>query len=108
MVAWRDVPVDVSVVGPIATKTMPRIRQVFVESGAGLRGDALERGLFIVRKLMEKEKVAALGPEAHWDFYACTLSSRTIVYKGMLNSSAGALCRRRHRRCCRFRNCRRQ
>ncbi|KAL4447262.1 hypothetical protein ABPG77_007295 [Micractinium sp. CCAP 211/92] len=87
VVAWRDVPVDVSVVGPIALKTMPRIRQVFIESNSGLTGDELERELFIVRKLMEKEKAATLG-EDHWDFYACTLSNRTIVYKGMLNSSA--------------------
>lgn len=63
--------------------------QVFIESNAGLKGDELERELFIVRKLMEKEKAAALG-EDHWDFYACTLSNRTIVYKGMLNSAAGA------------------
>jgi glutamate synthase (ferredoxin) len=87
VVGWRDVPVDTSVVGPIATKTMPRIRQVFIESNAGLKGDELERELFIVRKLMEKEKAAALG-EDHWDFYACSLSNRTIVYKGMLNSAA--------------------
>ena len=57
MVAWRDVPVDVKAVGPIALKTMPRIRQVFIESGAGLAGDELERALFIVRKRMEQEKV---------------------------------------------------
>lgn len=63
--------------------------QVFIESSAGLKGDELERELFIVRKRMEKEKAAALG-EDHWDFYACTLSNRTIVYKGMLNSAAGA------------------
>lgn len=62
---------------------------MFIESAAGLKGDELERELFIVRKLMEKEKAAALG-EDHWDFYACTLSNRTIVYKGMLNSAAGA------------------
>ena len=58
---WRDVPVDASVVGPIALKTMPRIRQVFIESGEGLTGDELERELFIVRKLMEKEKVRGRG-----------------------------------------------
>jgi hypothetical protein len=33
-------------------------------------------------------QAAALG-EDHWDFYACTLSNRTVVYKGMLNSNAG-------------------
>ena len=52
-------PVDTNAVGPIALKTMPRIRQVFLESAAGLTGDALERALFIVRKRMEQEKVGA-------------------------------------------------
>jgi hypothetical protein len=61
VVAWRDVPVDERAVGPIALKTMPRIRQVFIESGAGLTGDELERALFIVRKRMEQEKVGAVG-----------------------------------------------
>lgn len=64
MVAWREVPVDVSAVGPIALKTMPRMRQVFIESQAGLTGDELERELFIVRKLMEKEKVGRGGGRA--------------------------------------------
>lgn len=53
-----------SVVGPIALKTMPRIRQVFIESQAGLSGDELERELFIVRKLMEKEKVRSKAAAA--------------------------------------------
>lgn len=61
---WRDVPVDLAAVGPVALKTMPRIRQVFIESAEGLTGDALERELFIVRKLMEKEKVGARGSRA--------------------------------------------
>lgn len=87
VVGWREVPVDVAAVGSIALKTMPRIRQVFIESSAGLTGDELERELFIVRKLMEKEKAIVMG-EDHWDFYACSLSNRTIIYKGMLNSSA--------------------
>eukprot|EP00887_Chlorella_sp_A99_P001969 scaffold18.g1969.t1 len=74
------------VVGPVAIKTMPRFRQVFVDR-PDLSGDELERELFIVRKLVEKAKAAELGDD-HFDFYTCTLSNRTITYKGMLNSSA--------------------
>lgn len=58
---WRDVPIDVSAVGEIARKTMPRFKQVFITSKEGLSGDELERELFIVRKLVEKEKVRRPG-----------------------------------------------
>lgn len=88
VLGWRDVPIDDSVVGPVARRNMPRFRQVFIESTAGLTGDELERELFIVRKLVEKEKNAAFDAETAFDFFTCTLSNRTIVYKGMLNSSA--------------------
>ncbi|GAB4817933.1 hypothetical protein N2152v2_004979, partial [Parachlorella kessleri] len=87
VVGWRDVPINTEAVGPIASKTMPRFRQVFIKSKQGLAGDELERELFIVRKLVEKKKVLALG-DGHFDYYVCSLSSRTIVYKGMLNSNA--------------------
>lgn len=88
VLAWRDVPIDISIVGPVAKKTMPRFRQILIESTQGLTGDALERELFIVRKLVEKEKAAAFDVETAFDFFTCSLSNRTIVYKGMLNSSS--------------------
>lgn len=91
VLAWRDVPINVEVVGPVAKGTMPRFRQLFIKSNKGLSGDELERELFIFRKLIEKEKTAANMGDAGTDFYACTLSNRTIVYKGMLNSSAVGL-----------------
>ena len=53
--------------------------QVFIEHQGGSTGADLERELFIVRKLIEREK-AALG-DAVDDFYICSLSNRTIVYK---------------------------
>ncbi|KAL4550629.1 hypothetical protein Ndes2526B_g08744 [Nannochloris sp. 'desiccata'] len=81
VLAWRDVPIDISIVGPVAKKTMPRFRQILIESTQGLTGDALERELFIVRKLVEKEKAAAFDVETAFDFFTCSLSNRTIVYK---------------------------
>ena len=74
VVAWRDVPVDERAVGPIALKTMPRIRQVFIESGAGLTGDELERALFIGRKRMAGNArmfASKSGPFANDRGYAC-------------------------------------
>ena len=55
--------------------------QVLVEGKPGQTGDELERELFILRKLVEKAKAAQLPAEVASDFYICTLSSRTIVYK---------------------------
>ncbi|BDA41678.1 Ferredoxin-dependent glutamate synthase, chloroplastic [Coccomyxa sp. Obi] len=88
IVGWRDVPVVKEVVGPLAKATEPRIVQVFIESNSGLAGSDLEREFFILRKLIEKEKVqrfAAEGADSS-DFYICTLSTKLIVYKGMLRS----------------------
>lgn len=79
LVGWRDVPVDKSVVGRFATATMPRIKQVLIESGS-LTGNDLERELFLARKLIEKESRNRLG-DRYSDFYICTLSNRVIVYK---------------------------
>lgn len=54
--------------------------QAFIQGKPGQTGDELERQLFIVRKLIERAKTAAMGAAAE-DFYVCTLSNRTIVYK---------------------------
>jgi glutamate synthase (ferredoxin) len=63
---------------------------VFVEGKPGQTGDALERELFIARKLVERAKVAALPADVASDFYFCTLSNRTIVYKvGWAAAAAG-------------------
>ena len=92
--AWRDVPVDHDVVGRFAKVTQPRIKQVFLESSAGLTGDALERELYLARKAMENQTDDRLG-EFGQDFFMCSMSGRTIVYKvsspGYINGS-GAGC----------------
>ena len=72
-IAWRDVPVDPMAVGPVARAAMPRIRQLFVASPEG--GDALERQLFVARRMIEKKLKGG---------YVCSFSARTIVYKGLL------------------------
>ena len=74
-IAWRDVPVDPMAVGPVARAAMPRIRQLFVAAPQGVGGDALERALFVARRMIEKKLK---------DGYVCSFSARTIVYKGLL------------------------
>eukprot|EP00882_Tetradesmus_deserticola_P001840 GHRQ01001973.1.p1 GENE.GHRQ01001973.1~~GHRQ01001973.1.p1 ORF type:complete len:1051 (+),score=503.61 GHRQ01001973.1:46-3198(+) len=85
LLGWRQVPVAPEVVGRFAKATQPRIWQVLISGKPGQTGDELERQLFIVRKLIERSKTAAMGAAAE-DFYVCTLSNRTITYKGMLRS----------------------
>ena len=67
---------------------MPCIRQAFISAPQELTGDDLERRLYICRKTAESAVTAMITPENQRplrdEFYICSLSSRTIVYKGML------------------------
>ncbi|MBX3112286.1 MAG: glutamate synthase large subunit [Fimbriimonadaceae bacterium] len=81
LLGWRDVPVDETCCGRVARETMPVVRQVFLASEQGLSGDDLERRLYVARRRMENE-AASLGTGD--DFFIASLSSRTIVYKGLL------------------------
>jgi glutamate synthase (NADPH/NADH) large chain len=84
LLGWRRVPVDEAAPGPLARTAMPAVRQVFVGAGADVRDqDALERRLYVVRKRVEQLVRASGMPEAD-RFYVPSLSSRTIVYKGLL------------------------
>ena len=80
IIGWREVPIHPDCLGEMAREVMPSIWQVFVAYD-GLEGLALERRLYILRKVLENEAVK-LG-WALEDFYIPSLSSRTIVYKGM-------------------------
>lgn len=74
--AWRDVPVDTAVLGSIALADMPKIKQVFVHAPHGWRVRDIERRLFVTRRRIEKRI-------DHDDFYICSLSNQTIIYKGL-------------------------
>jgi glutamate synthase (NADPH/NADH) large chain len=79
LLGWRDVPVDPSAIGEIARQSLPRIRQFFVSAEGGLEGDAFERKLYVIRRLIEKRVVEREGC-----FHIASLSARTLVYKGLL------------------------
>ncbi len=85
VLGWREVPVEPSHLGQLSLETRPRISQVFV-SRAGLDACDFERKLYLIRRLVEKE-VEAWGEEYTRYFYVCSLSSRTILYKGMLTGT---------------------
>jgi glutamate synthase (NADPH/NADH) large chain len=76
---WRVVPTHPEVCGDQALKTLPRIEQIFVNAGDDIDDAAFNRRLFIARRKAEK----ALDGEDP-SFYAPSLSSVTIVYKGMV------------------------
>ena len=78
---WRQVPVDVSVIGPKAQSLRPEIEQLMI---AGPLPDAMdaaefEKQLYLLRRRIEKRIVAAQIQ----GFYICSLSCRSIVYKGL-------------------------
>jgi len=79
---WREVPINLNVLGEKAQLTMPRIEQVLVGAPAGISSDEYERRLFLVRN--EVEKRAARHEIRH--FYIPSFSHRMIIYKGLLVS----------------------
>jgi glutamate synthase (NADPH) large chain len=84
VLGWRDVPVDPSSIGDTARAAMPTFRQVFVADAAGERsGIELDRLAYVVRKRIEHE---VLVPDGDAAVYLPSLSSRTLVYKGMLTT----------------------
>jgi glutamate synthase (NADPH) large chain len=77
VVGWRDIPVEPRSLGATARSVMPSIQQLFVAASTGrVMGMALERMAFCLRKRAEHEL----------DVYFPSLSSRTLVYKGMLTT----------------------
>ena len=83
---WRSVPVNATTLGKTSRACMPVIRQAFIERSADIDDEeAFERKLYLIRKIAEKR--LRYAPDARpGDFYAASLSCRTIVYKGMLLS----------------------
>jgi len=81
---WRTVPTDNSSLGSIAKKGEPFIRQAFIRKNGSFKDDlAFERKLYVIRKRAEKA-IRYSGIPGGSDFYVVSLSSRTIVFKGML------------------------
>ena len=79
---WRQTPLDLSVVGVRADATRPEIEQIMLAAPEGMEIEELERELFLCRRRIEKA-VQASGLNG---FYLCSLSARSIVYKGMVRA----------------------
>jgi glutamate synthase (NADPH/NADH) large chain len=85
VLGWRQVPVNTDPLGELARLSKPAIRQVFLSSGS-TRGDGFERKLYVIRRLAEKEVRGWANGDSS-QFYISSLSSRTLVYKGLLTGS---------------------
>ena len=77
---WRHVPVDVSVLGEKANATRPEIEQILIRNEKAIDAEAFERELYIIRRRIEKAALAAHIAGV----YLCSLSCRSIIYKGMM------------------------
>ncbi len=85
LLGWRDVPVNAAMpMSPAVRKTEPIIRQVFIGRGADvIVQDALERKLYLIRKTASAN-IQRLKLTHSKEYYVPSMSSRTVVYKGLL------------------------
>ena len=84
VLGWRDTPVNETMLGNTAKENRPYIAQVFIGKAADIKkGLPFERMLYVIRKTLEN-KTSGLSEQDPRYFYFASLSSSTIVYKGML------------------------
>ncbi|MEO1631184.1 MAG: glutamate synthase large subunit, partial [Bacteroidota bacterium] len=86
VLGWRRVPVKSGVLGPVARSNEPAIFQVFVRRGRSFRRAPFEQRLYVLRRRATKAAHALAGKHETLPrgFHLISLSSRTLVYKGML------------------------
>ena len=82
LITWRDVPVDPSVLGETVKDNAPTIKQFFVQMGNNISSEnEFLRKLYVIRK----QSLHLLPQNDDWDdFYIVSLSTRTIIFKGMV------------------------
>ena len=79
VIGWRTVPIDPSVLGGLALDTLPGIEQLLVRRPANRQGPEFERALYQARRRAERGV-----REGELDAYVVSMSSRTVVYKGLM------------------------
>jgi len=86
LLGWRDVPTDDSPVGPSARAVEPIVKQIFIGRDAAILDDpSFERKLYVIRKRVEHAIYGSDMPGRKL-FYVPSLSSNTLIYKGMLSA----------------------
>ena len=77
---WRHVPVNTGVLGEKANATRPEIEQILIRCEKDIDDETFERELYVIRRRIEKAAIAAQIA----GLYICSLSCRSIIYKGMM------------------------
>ncbi|GMG84905.1 glutamate synthase large subunit [Paralimibaculum aggregatum] len=77
---WRQVPVNIRVLGHKANATRPEIEQILIANTKGVPEDTFERELYVIRRRIEK----AVARAQIQGCYICSLSCRSVIYKGMM------------------------
>ena len=94
ILAWRDVPKDPTCLGSVAQNSEPHMVQVFIagsdsgsfdrdEEGDPMASEVMEKRIYILRKSMTHKMAQKYADDGR--FYVCSLSTKTIVYKGQFN-----------------------
>ena len=87
LLGWRELPVDSSTIGVTARSVEPAIKQIFVGAPADVKDQLnFERRLYCVRKRTAWGVRRAGLNENNENFYICSLSSKTLIYKGQLTA----------------------
>jgi len=76
---WRQVPVNIEVIGEKANATRPEIEQIMIANTLGKSNDDFENDLYVIRRRIENKCLS----ENLTEFYFCSLSCRSVIYKGM-------------------------
>jgi glutamate synthase (ferredoxin) len=85
VLGWREVPVDLDVLGAGARVSCPTVRQAILAAPSNLEETAWERSLYVARRTIER-RIADAGPGLE-PFFVCSLSCRTLVYKALLTGT---------------------
>jgi glutamate synthase (NADPH/NADH) large chain len=88
LIGWRKVPTETAKadIGPTAKAGEPHIEQLVIAAGQGLMGDAFERQLYLIRKQASHRLRSDTSLAQGKMFYVCSLSTKVIIYKGMLTT----------------------
>ena len=88
LIGWRKVPCETEAadIGPTARASEPHIEQLIVAAEEGLDADAFERQLYVIRKRASQALRTDTSLEEAKIFYICSLSTKIIIYKGMLRT----------------------
>ena len=88
LLGWRVLPIDTdgADVGPTARQSQPHMEQLFIAAADGIEGDDFERQLYMIRKRCMHALRGDANIEQSKLFYICSLSTKVIIYKGMLTA----------------------